>query len=595
MTAVKDSFLDLERHRVQLEDTIKSLRKALQHWQTWDFEYEALKEELDAVPETNPSEELQRIRDGFEGELLRAEEIGDIFGGANTRSSDQIRNLLDRRIDYVTKNIETLQKQIENAENKLAAATVVSQPDSAHDDGEAVMDIVEELDDDDNVLSYRVNQPGDSIPQVQEVLKKAGAGDLEDLDAESTNQSQASTAAAAVGPVLDTAKPAPPAAAPVNHASPVTSKKGVSFAEDTKAGHEPLPQPQTSRAARRVESIMKTARDQEQISQQVAVIPDDEDPDDAALRREMLKYSMGEVGAVVAELQLEETGSDQDDDWDYMNEETDEDEDDEDQWGRSKTSVITEGYRQHMLELEKKLGIKSRLSEEEMAEMAEDSGSDNEGIGRIMVKPQTSESHAPTLSSIIESTPPAVAIQTGPKGKKGVRFAEELDIAPTVETTVAKPAPQPTEPKIEPVRETIVERTGSSKPVESKPNRKPSRFKKIREEPLSATAVPKGPFDAPPQFLNEQRHATPTGPEGVTIADELVEKETTSKPLSPDDFDDSMIHLEVADEYQRMRRKFIHRQGGFLKQEELPTEPLDESGGDPEPMSRFKSARLSRQ
>jgi unconventional prefoldin RPB5 interactor 1 len=43
---VKDSFIDLERHRVRLEENVAKLQKALQHWQTWDAEYEGLKEEI---------------------------------------------------------------------------------------------------------------------------------------------------------------------------------------------------------------------------------------------------------------------------------------------------------------------------------------------------------------------------------------------------------------------------------------------------------------------------------------------------------------------------------------------------------------------
>jgi unconventional prefoldin RPB5 interactor 1 len=56
-----------------------------------------------------------------------------------------------------------------------------------------------------------------------------------------------------------------------------------------------------------------------------------------------------------------------------------------------------------------------------------------------------------------------------------------------------------------------------------------------------------------------------------------------------------MIHDEVADEYQRMRKRFIQREGGFLKEDESPVQPLEEAHGGPEKISRFKAARLSRQ
>ena len=43
---VRDSLADLERYRLQLEENIKKLRASLRHWQTWEIEYEGMKEEL---------------------------------------------------------------------------------------------------------------------------------------------------------------------------------------------------------------------------------------------------------------------------------------------------------------------------------------------------------------------------------------------------------------------------------------------------------------------------------------------------------------------------------------------------------------------
>ena len=43
---VRDSLADLERYRLQLEDNIKKLRASLHHWQTWEIEYEGMKEEI---------------------------------------------------------------------------------------------------------------------------------------------------------------------------------------------------------------------------------------------------------------------------------------------------------------------------------------------------------------------------------------------------------------------------------------------------------------------------------------------------------------------------------------------------------------------
>ena len=58
MAAVKDSFIDLEKLRLQLEENVKKLRKSLQHWQTWSAEYEGLKEEILGLGEEHTEAEL---------------------------------------------------------------------------------------------------------------------------------------------------------------------------------------------------------------------------------------------------------------------------------------------------------------------------------------------------------------------------------------------------------------------------------------------------------------------------------------------------------------------------------------------------------
>ena len=58
MAAVKDSFVDLERLRLQLEENVRKLRNSLQHWQTWSAEYEGLKEEILGLGEEHTEAEL---------------------------------------------------------------------------------------------------------------------------------------------------------------------------------------------------------------------------------------------------------------------------------------------------------------------------------------------------------------------------------------------------------------------------------------------------------------------------------------------------------------------------------------------------------
>ncbi|UKZ75507.1 hypothetical protein TrVFT333_003194 [Trichoderma virens FT-333] len=599
MSDARDSFLDLEKHRLRLEDNVSKLRKALQHWQTWDAEYEALKEEVEAVTAADQAEELHRIHAEFDGELLNGKEIDDIFGRPSLKTQEQIVNVLERRIDYVSKNIETLQKQIETAENKYAAATVISQPDATDEDGQPILDIVEELDDDDNVVSFRLNRPGESLGSVEALLEKAGVTD--DTEPEPEKKDLDSSKTMDKGKSLKGKERDLEAVAPPKPPSPKPEvKKTVSFSEDTKSAEEP--EPEISWRAKRVKEIMGAAKDQEDISMQAAVIPKDESPEDAALRQQMLRYGMSEVGAVVAELELEEgdseEGSEADEDFDDEYDEYDED-DDEDQYGRYKGSVVTDQYRQRMLQLEKKLGIKSHSSKSQ-PKVDEDEPSDDdndEGVGRIVVNRETA---APSSSKAPKASPLKSNLKEKQIGdseaKKGVRFAASLDIAP--ENEPSAPVVSETKKKgvVDPLSDTIVERSSSSKPIkpEAQPAKRASRFKKTRDNTDSASAVPKGPLDIRPKFVDEDRLPVPTGPEGATIADKLVERDSTAAAVAPDEVNDMMSHQEVADEYQRMRRKFIQREGGFLKPDESPIQPIHDEE-DQEPISRFKAARLSRQ
>ncbi|CAG9989853.1 unnamed protein product [Clonostachys byssicola] len=608
MAPVKDSLIDLERHRILLQDKIIELRKALQHWQTWDAEYEGLKEEVTAA---GPSpDELERIQTDYDGELVKQKEIGEIFGLTGQKSKDQIINVLERRIDYVTKNIETLQKQLQAAENKYAAASIISQPDARDEEGQPITEIVEELDEDDNVISFKLNRPGEGVPHIEEALKKAGIKDLvKDLaaakkDAKEDSGRASTQAQTSQQEVPSKVQPKEKHAAESKRkdepAPKKQIKKKVSFAET----HDDVEEvkPAVSRMAARVENIMDAAKGQDAILKEKPVIPANESPEDAALREEMLRYSMGEIGAVVAELEIEENQTSDYEEEDYEFEYSDadledEDYDHEDKYGRFTGSIVTDDYRQRMLELEKKLGVKSRFTAKMEAEEAqearvqevEDESSGDEGIGRIVV------TRGEDASSSVQ--PSTDQTEVKPK-KKGVRFAENLDIAPekTPKATDAAPTTQK-EAIVEPLSDIVVERSGSSKPTETPSNRKPSRFKKTMNGAPEAGALPKGPLDVSPVFLDQDRPTAPTGPEGKTIADQLVERETTPGVVpADDDLTDITLHQEIAAEHHRLRRKFIQREGGFLEEKESPTQPVDETeGGVGKRPSRFKAARLSKQ
>lgn len=628
MAAVKDHFIDLERHRRQLEDNVAKLEKALQHWRMSDAEYEQLKDEVEAIPEPATRDDLEQIREEFEGEVVTGKEVEDLFGKSNERSPKQIVNLLSRRIGYVTRNIETLEKQLQAAEQKLAAATIVINPDVRDEEGLPITDIVEELDDDDKVTSYRLQRPGDMQPQIREALAKAGikgipeggedteAGTAENTIPEETMSEDEDDKGNEAVEVVRNGQPSKtpsiqdPREDPQPQSKPEpdqsSSRKAVSFAEDTKPGHDLATNGEQAmtRTAQRLEDIMEQAR-QQAIPSATPIIPEDEPADEAELRKEMLRYGMSEIAPIVAALEIDEEGDSEFED--AYDDEDDYDEDEfEDEHGRYKYRIVDDDYRARMIELEKKLGVGFGIkpTREDEVDSVENSGDEDEanggvrdeGIARIAVQPPSPVKPAMKTNTKTEDVKPT---------KKEVKFASTLDSAPVSTTEPVKTAEEPVQPFVDPMKLTIVERSPAPQPAApaTAESKKTSRFKKAKEVahtdslPIrNAPAVPRGPADAPTRFLGQEEIRTaPSGPQGKTLAGNVLERDTPSKVQEPDEFDAALLHQEAAAEYHRMRNRMILRDGGFMKNKEAPIEypEQEEEGG--KRVSRFKAARLAKQ
>lgn len=621
---VKDHFLDLERHRRQLEENVSRLQTALQHWRLCDAEYEELKEAIEASPESIGAKELQQIRDGFIGEVVSDSEVDQLF----EKPHKTIINLLDRRIDYVTKNVETLEKQLEAAEQKLATATVVIDPDVRDEDGLPFTDIIEELDENGNVVSSHLQRPGDLQPQMMEALAKAGIKDKDVLEGGDEDKAAANGTEGenkvtedlkeelkGTTPVevmkeekipevsVQEEQPAKQEEKPPAKPKKPVVKRAVSFADDTKPGDDEVSDhgtlPPVSRNAKIMADLMEQARLQA-IPSSNPVVPEDESPEDAEMRREMLRYGMTDIAPIVAELEIDEEGdSEYEEAYSDYDEEA-ENEDEYDENGRYKYRVVDQNIHARMQKLQEKLGFKStrELMEETRMEM-EDADPDNGklldgGIGRITVQPT-----APAKSSLKTD---AKTPETKPAGK-GVKFASELDIAD--ESPEPTEAVAPEETFVDPMRTTIVERAPAAPPAAPDTTttpKKTSRFKKAKTAATTTSttldALPiRQPHTAPTRFLDADTdvRTAPAGPEGRTLADAIVERDLPSDVKEPDEFDAALLHQEAAVEYNRMRNRMIQKEGGFVKEREAPIEypeDVDEGG---KRLSRFKAARLARQ
>ncbi|KAL1903167.1 hypothetical protein Sste5346_000452 [Sporothrix stenoceras] len=691
LSQMRDLLANLQDRAAQLDTQMTELSKALDHWRLLGAEYEALADEVNQARDKSVTADEQttqraqqsalvRIRRDFDGQLVDHQTVCDLFGARQgqtiTRSIDHISSAIGRRLDHVNQNTATLEKKVEAVVKKLSAlqlgglTEMLAEDDKAEgDEGQdnegnddvdmdgPVTDIVEQLDEDGNVIDVQLHTPSNTQDRVMEALKKAGIEEIPaggPSAAKKTTDTTTTTTTKEMTKVATETKDAPKEQPQASKLKPNTSatRKGVSFSDDTKADDSSSSSQPTSFAAQRLENIMRSAKEQESIvDTSTTIVPEEEAADEAALRREMLEYSMSEIGPIVAQLDLEEGTSDEDEGYDdFYDDEFDDDDDDdeEDEHGRSKYSVIDETYRERMRELERKLGVAPLERPSTLAPVGGDSATATatttddmaESLGRIRVSGLTAATAStsngdgsPTTSDLASPKSPASLTSvlkeptenfrtkvkaTGSDAKK-VSFASSVDIAPLETVLPAAPAvaPKPkvpVEPVVDPMSEVIVERgsggkqngAGSSVPqLPSVPdaNQKPkrvSRFKKARGDGAAATpdtvndGLPKGPHQAPVRFLDEDRTVAPEGPEGKTHADQVIERSAVTKPKEPHELDAGILMQEAATEYHKTRNRLIQQQGGFLQASESAVVLVGLEDGGPR-ISKFKAAKLGKQ
>jgi unconventional prefoldin RPB5 interactor 1 len=587
MAASTQSTLEgIERRRAQLQDSVEKLQRALTHWTTWEAEYQMFKEEIESAEDPSSSQ-MRTIAHDLDASLLNEKEVDELLG--KERNANQVVDIVSRRIDYVQQNSATVEKQLDAAEKQLAGVDVLLDPGVDNEEGLPMMDIEEELDEEGNAVSSSVNQTGKGAAEVVEALRKAGVqkADLEKMmqgvgQKPTPTSDTPSTAAAQPSGAKPSTQPA--TVTESNPGEPATSKKSVSFASEVEVeplkAHSALEKDGYNEDFEalnftRGTKVIELDQDDNMVAS-YPIIPQGESPEDAELRRQMLQYGLSEVGAVVAELDLDDPTadySDFDDDYD------DDEDEEEDEYGRSTRPAVTEDYRQQMLELEKKLNARML---ENVGPQTEDDDTVEKAESVRLLKIQKDDKFDESMSTVKPSA------STSSSGRKGVRFADDLDIseapqpvqAPEATSSLSKPAPTISDVVVERPAQPFQAPTAPSKPA------KVSRFKSARagNQPPQPLPNPQ-PYEAPP---------VPSGPAGRTLANTVVEHvPSSSEPAAPDEFDPAVLNREIQAEYHKARNKFIQQQGGFKPTEEDEASPIvEERNGQTKKVSRFMAAKL---
>ena len=313
------------------------------------------------------------------------------------------------------------------------------------------------------------------------------------------------------------------------------------------------------------------------------IIPLNESPEEATLRRQMLDYNMNEVGPVVAEIDIDDNGSYDSERFDESDDTDAEDEDDEgeDEYGRTTRRVIDDEYRAQMLALEKK--INTRM----MENVGLHDDMNNRGRDSNPLQPVNDGA----LKKIVNE-------------KKGVRFANNIDVSEPKDavSVIATTATGP-------LSDVIEHSSSSNAETRSSKTKKPSKFKSSRlirpdypetvQQQSSAVDIDKPrPSFAPGEIYagTVLERAPP-----VQMNDAFDSLERVTIPAPPDEYDDVTMNQELAMEYNRLRNRMIQRQGGFMQatnEEENERPKSSDLFGEPKPdggkkVSRFKAARLA--
>ncbi|KAL4745786.1 hypothetical protein BDW72DRAFT_186072 [Aspergillus terricola var. indicus] len=607
---VPDSNIEgLERQRRELESNILQLQQSLYHWRTWEAEYEGLKEGISDLGNDATTNDFLRVSRKFGGTFVNEDEFRVIIGEKQglQRTKQQVVDLIWRRIDYVKANVVSMEKRLRAAESQMEALdSAEHQPRNPADDF-PMREIIEELDENGEVISSTTTNPGDQASSLLEILKKAGVKDIPDLP-------QRNASASIEVSSLD-------AASKDSFASTAEQAEQEGQKEDGEEEASQVQELVSSGDNGTPSSALDVVETPAEVGKEIPVVDFDESPEDAQLRREMLRYGLDEVGAVVAELELDDDASEIsfEEDYDsYPYDDDDDDDDDEeeeeeeDEYGRSIGPVLDEDYHRQMRELEAKLNARGMWNVgKDTASLPADVKEDLEHPVEVKIE-KTPETNGEPASKA--------------KPKKKVAFADELDIAPTPKPPASESKNvTPREPDVPVLSESIIERTTPEKAsaaVDAPAPKKSSRFKTARgaagtianassaasstsfhRKPASLEPTPSMPlFPAKPtepkpfsQSISDISEKPPSAakPKGKILADTLVERnisEGTATAPEPEELDEELHRKEIASEFHRMRNRMARQNGSSFdeEQEMVSAEP----GEPPKRISKFRASRM---
>lgn len=317
------------------------------------------------------------------------------------------------------------------------------------------------------ILASTVSEPGQAAPQLLESLRKAGLKDLpsnaEDeghpvqapgKTQQALSDSKTKADSEKLGPNFPRAEESNSEAKASEGRKNRKPRKSVSFTADTKTEslleHKSKTKIPTVKPVDPVTSF--DGSQEEDALHQLPVIPSNESPEDAALRRQMIQYNMSEVNNIVAEMNLDDEASDasySDADSEEIPDDSSLDQD-EDKFGRTKRRVLSDDYLAEMRVLEQRLNAKAV---------------ENVGPNAPLEASTSASGHEKGEQSPIQSISNDGHKTPKPPPTKGVRFAEELHIQSSPPPPANSPPPAtsqtPTPPK--PIHtNTIIERPYSS-------------------------------------------------------------------------------------------------------------------------------------